>query len=249
MRDEEKKDRSYFIPHPSSLQRRKLLAYLVRAHFAYLVAVPLLGIVSWWFLRRPLLPLMLFAGFAAIAAYYALLAERYHLTTHLPSALWVVFSSPALLLVASLAGGGFWYFYLDAAFVEVGGMCAGIVAGATVKGLKEREYFFMGVLYLFMGGFLAVWGWGVFAMHRAFAWHENVWLVAALANEAYIYGRMFISGELDLEYGHGRAARRARADLLPGPFRDDQGSSLVAAFGVLVVLSPFVIGLLNYLFG
>lgn len=228
--------------------QRKLLTALVRIHFAYLVAVPLVGIVSWWFLQRPALPLMLFSGFAAVAAYYSLQAERYHLTTHLPSALWVVFSSPLLLVVSSLSGGGVWYFYLDAAFVEVGGMCAGIVAGATVKGIKEREYFYMGVLYLFMGGFLVVWGRGVLLLHRNFDWHDNVWLVAALANEIYIYSRMFLSVEIDLEYGHGRGARRAGADLLPGPFRQDQGFSLLIAFAVLVVLSPFVIGLLNYLF-
>jgi hypothetical protein len=227
--------------------RRKLLAYLVRLHFAYLVAVPLLGLVSWWFLRRPLMLLMLFSGFAAIAAYYAIQAERYHLTTHLPSALWVVFSSPALLVIASLTGGGFWYFYLDAAFIEVGGMCAGLVAAATVMGFKDKDYASMGTLYLFMGGFLMVWGWGVFGLHRAFAWYENVWLVAALANQFYIYGRMFISGEIELEYGQGRAARRAGAQLLPGPFKDDQGFSLLVAFGVLAVLAPFVIGLLNYL--
>jgi hypothetical protein len=227
--------------------RRKLLSYLVRVHFAYLVAVPVLGIISWWFLRRGSMPLMIFSGFAAIAAYYSLLAERYYLTTHLPSALWVVFSSPLLLLIASLAGGGFWYFYLDAAFVEVGGMCAGIVAGATVKGLKEKEYFFMGVLYLFMGGFLAVWGWGVFREHKIFDWYDNMWVIAALANETYIYSRMFISSELDLQFGHGRAARRAGAGLLSGPFRDDQGFSLILVFAILVVLSPFIFGLLSYL--
>src|SRR5215213_2709393 len=121
---------------------RKLLASLVRFHFAYLIAVPLLGIISRWFLQRSLIGWMIASGFAAIAAYYSLQAERYHLTAHLPSALWVVFSSPLLLIVSSLLGGGFWYFYLDASYVEVGGMCAGIIAGATVKGLKEREYFF-----------------------------------------------------------------------------------------------------------
>jgi hypothetical protein len=230
-------------------KERKLLVRLVRFHFAYLVAVPLLGIISWWFLRRPALPWMIASGFAAIAAYYSLQAERYHLTTHLPSALWVVFSSPLLLVISSLLGGGFWYFYLDAAFVEIGGMCAGIIAGATVKATKERDgYFYAGVLYLFMGIFLLVWGWGVFWLHKRFEWYDNVWLVAALANEIYIYSRMFISGELDLEYGHGRAARKAGADLLPGPFKEDSGSSLIAAFGVLIVLSPFIVGLLNYLF-
>lgn len=228
-------------------KERQLLVSLVRFHFAYLVAVPLLGIISWWFLNRPALPWMIASGFAAIAAYYSLQAERYHLTTHLPSALWVVLSSPLLLLISSLLGGGFWYFYADAAFVEVGGMCAGIIAGATVKGIREREFFYMGVLYLFMGLFLAVWGWGLFKLHKNFPWHDNIWLVAALANEIYIYSRMFVSGEIDLEYGHGQAARRAGADLLPGPFKADDGVSLLMAFGVLIVLSPFIVGLLNYL--
>ncbi|HEX8922972.1 MAG TPA: hypothetical protein VF766_15970 [Pyrinomonadaceae bacterium] len=228
-------------------KERKLLVSLVRFHFAYLVAVPLLGIISWWFLARPLVGWMIASGFAAIAAYYSLQAERYQLTAHLPSALWVVFSSPLLLLVSSLLGGGFWYFYLDAAYVEVGGMCAGIIAGATVKGLKEREYFYMGVLYTFMGGFLLAWGWGLAKLHRNFAWYDNIWLILALANEIYIYSRMFISGELDLEYGHGRAAQRAGADLLPAPFKDD-GAWLIGMFAILVVLSPFVLGLLNYLF-
>ena len=228
-------------------RERKALALLIRFHFAYLVAVPLLGLISWWFLGRWVLGWMIASGFAAIAAYYALQAERYHLTAHLPSALWVVFSSPLMLVISSLLGGGFWYFYLDAAYIEVGGMCAGIIAGATVKGLKEREYFYMGVLYVFMGLFLAVWGWGVVQLHRKFNWYDNIWLVAALLNEIYIYSRMFISGDLDVEYGHGRAARRAGAGLLPGPIKDD-GSSLVGAFAVLVVLSPFVVGLLSYLF-
>jgi hypothetical protein len=226
---------------------RKLLVYLIRFHFAYLVAVPLLGIVSWWFLQRPLLPWMIASGFAAIAAYYSLQAERYHLTSHLPSALWVVFSSPLLLIISSLLGGGFWYFYLDAAFIEIGGMCAAIIAGATVKGIKEREYFFMGVLYLFMGVFLVVWGWGLFKLHRSFAWYDNIWLVLALLNEIYIYSRMFVSGEIELEYGHG-GARSAGADLMPGPFKEDEGFSLILVFAVFVVLSPFILGLLNYLF-
>jgi hypothetical protein len=228
-------------------KERKLLQYLVRIHFAYLVAVPLLGLISWWFLGRPLIGWMIASGFAAIAAYYALQAERYHLTTHLPSALWVVFSSPLLLLISSLLGGGFWYFYLDAAYIEIGGMCAGIIAGATVKGLKEREYFYMGVLYVFMGLFLIVWGAGLVKLHRNFAWHDNIWLIFALANEIYIYSRMFISGDLDLEYGHGRAARARGAELLPGPIKDD-GSGLIAIFGVLIVLSPFILGILNYIF-
>ncbi|HEX8847333.1 MAG TPA: hypothetical protein VF791_22005 [Pyrinomonadaceae bacterium] len=232
----------------SPVNQDKLLARLVRIHFAYLVAVPLLGIISWWFLKRSALGWMIASGFAPIAAYYALQAERYHLTTHLPSALWVIFSSPLLLVISSLLGGGFWYFYLDAAFVEVGGMCAGIIAGATVKGIKEREYFYPVVLYIFMGAFLVVWGLGWFQLHKAFAWYDNLWLVAALLNEIYIYSRMFISGDLDLQYGHGRRARESGADLLPGPFRDDQGFTLILVFAILVVLSPFVLGLLSYLF-
>lgn len=228
-------------------QERKLLTLLVRFHFAYLIAVPLLGLVSWWFLRRSALGWMIASGFAAIAAYYALQAERYQLTAHLPSALWVVFSSPLLLLISSILGGGFWYFYLDAAYIEVGGMCAGIIAGATVKGLKEREYFNMGVLYIFMGLFLAVWGLSLFRLHRGFPWYDNIWLVIALCNEIYIYSRMFISGDLDVEYGHGRAARRAGAQLLPGPVKDD-GSAIIAAFAVLIVLSPFILGILHYFF-
>lgn len=228
-------------------KERKLLTLLVRFHFAYLVAVPLLGIISWWFLWRSAIGGMIAAGFAAIAAYYALQAEKYHLTTHLPSALWVVFSSPLLLIISSLLGGGFWYFYLDAAYIEVGGMCAGIIAGATVKGLKEREYFYMGVLYVFMGLFLAVWGWGLVKLHRRFDWYDNIWLVLALLNEIYIYSRMFISGELEVEYGHGRAAQKAGAGLLPGPVKDD-GAMLIGVFAVLIVLSPFIIGILSYLF-
>jgi hypothetical protein len=231
--------------HPD--KERKLLALLVRFHFAYLVAVPLLGLLSWWFLDRPKLGWMIASGFAAIAAYYALQSERYSLTTHLPSALWVVFSSPLLLLIASLLGGGFWYFYLDAAFIEIGGLCAGIVVGATVKGIREREYFNMGVLYTFMGGFLLVWGWGLYRLHRGFPWYDNIWLLAAVANGAYIYSRMFISGDLEVEYGHGRAAREAGAGLMPGPIKDD-GFSLILVFAILVILSPFALGLLNYFF-
>ncbi len=229
-------------------RKRRLLAWLVRLHFAYLVTVPLLGLVGWWFVRRDSLPVMLICGFAAIAAYYSLQAERYQLTTHLPSALWVVFSSPLLLVVSNLMGGGFWFFYVEAAFVEVGGMCAGIIAGATVKGLKEREYFFPVVLYIFMGGFLVSWGWGVLRVHRGFEWHDNLWLLAALANEVYGYSRMFISGDIDLEYGHGRRARASGAELLPSPLKADDGASLIGVFAVLVVLSPFIIGLLNYFF-
>lgn len=228
-------------------KERKLLTSLVRFHFAYLIAVPFLGLVSWWFLWRAATGGMIAAGFAAIAAYYSLQAERYHLTAHLPSALWVVFSSPLLLIISSLLGGGFWFFYLDAAYIEVGGMCAGIIAGATVKGLKEREYFFMGVLYLFMGLFLAVWGWGLWKLHRSFYWYDNIWLALALVNEIYIYSRMFISGEIDLEYGQGRAAQKAGAELMPGPIKDD-GSLLIGIFAVLIVLSPFILGILHYIF-
>src|SRR5947207_10035385 len=78
-------------------KRLKFLACLARLHFAYLVAVPLLGLLSWWFVQRSSLGLMLISGFAAIAAYYSLQVERYHLTTHLPSALWVIFLVPLLL--------------------------------------------------------------------------------------------------------------------------------------------------------
>src|SRR5688500_3517424 len=136
-------------------KHRRLLSKLVRFHFAYLVAVPLLGLVSWWFINRQALPWMIASGFAAIAAYYALRADRADLTTHLPSALCVGFSSPLLLLSSSLLGGGFWYFYLDAAFLEVGGLCAGLVIGSTPL-IKQKEYFSPVVLYIFMGGFLVV---------------------------------------------------------------------------------------------
>src|SRR5204862_1718020 len=112
-------------------KRLKFLACLARLHFAYLVAVPLLGLLSWWFVQRSSLGLMLISGFAAIAAYYSLQVERYHLTTHLPSALWVIFLGPLLLFTSSLFGGGLWFFFVDATFVEVGSMCAGIIVGAT----------------------------------------------------------------------------------------------------------------------
>src|SRR5580765_1016261 len=107
--------------------RSRLLHYLVRFHFAYLIAIPLLGLVSWWFIRRQSLIVMIAAGFAAIAAFYSLQIERYHLTRHLPSALWVALTGPLLILTASLLGGGLWFFFLDATFVEIGGMCGGIV--------------------------------------------------------------------------------------------------------------------------
>src|SRR5947207_15910441 len=113
--------------------RRKLLYFLVRLHFAYLIAIPLLGLISWWFIWRSALTIMIIASFAPIAAYYSLQGERYHLTTHLPSAVWVVISNPLFVLIFSLFGGGFWFFFLDATFVEIGCMCAGIVVGATVK--------------------------------------------------------------------------------------------------------------------
>ena len=90
--------------HPDT--RARLLHYLVCFHFAYLIAIPLLGLLSWWFVWRPALMVMIVAGFAAIATFYSLQIERYHMTTHLPSALWVVLSGPLLLLTASLFGGG-----------------------------------------------------------------------------------------------------------------------------------------------
>jgi hypothetical protein len=49
-------------------------------------------------------------------------------------------------------------------------------------------------------------------------------------------------------YRHGRRARRSGAGLLPGPLREDAGAALIGAFAVLVVLSPFLLGLLNYFF-
>ena len=227
--------------------RVKVLNYLVRLHFAYLVAIPLLGLASWWFVRRSSLALMIIAGFAAIAAYYALLSEKYHLTTHLPSALYVVFLGPALIMISSLLGGGLWYFFIDATFVEVGGMCAGIVVGATVKGLNEKEYGMPVILYIFMGGFIAVWGWGVLRTHGQFRWYDNIWLVVALINVGYGHSRMFISGDLELNYGGTRAAARAGADWLPGPLQDQQGFSLILVFAILIVLSPVVLGFLSYI--
>ena len=219
----------------------------MRLHFAYLVAVPLLGIVSWWFVRRSFLAVMIFAGFAAIAAYYALQSERYHLTTHLASAISTVFVGPLLLMVSSILGGGIWFFFIDATFVEVGGMCAGIVIGATVKGLREREYGLPLILYVFMGGFLLAWGWGILRTHVQFHWHDNIWMAVAFLNAAWGYSRMFISGDLDLNYGNTRAAARAGADWLPGPLQDDQGASLILIFAILIVLSPLLLGLLGYL--
>src|SRR6185369_15436494 len=134
--------------------RSRVLHYLVRFHFAYLVTIPLLGLISWWVIWRQALLVMIAAGFAAIAAFYSLQIERYHLTAHLPSAIWVVLSAPVLLVTASIFGGGLWFFFGDATFVEIGGMCLGIVAAATVRGLDEREYRMPAILYLFMGGFI-----------------------------------------------------------------------------------------------
>ena len=227
--------------------RTRLLHYLVRFHFAYLIAIPLLGLLSWWFTWRQSLIVMIAAGFAAIAAFYSLQIERYHLTKHLPSALWVVLSAPVLLLTASLFGGGLWFFFLDATFVEIGGMCAGIVAGATVRGIEEREYKMPAVLYVFMGGFVAVWGWAIIRTHTQFHWYDNVWLVVAFVNSAYGYSRMFISGDVELRYGNTRAAARADAGWLDGPLNEDKGFVLILIFAVLIVLSPFALGLVNYI--
>src|SRR6266576_6148657 len=91
--------------------RSRLLHYLARFHFAYLIAIPLLGLVSWWFIWRQSLIVMIAAGFAAIAAFYSLQIERYHLTKHLPSAFWVTLTGPLLILTASLMGGGMWFFF------------------------------------------------------------------------------------------------------------------------------------------
>jgi hypothetical protein len=227
--------------------RRRLLHYLVRFHFAYLITIPLLGIVSWWFVWRQSLIVMIAAGFAAIAAFYSLQIERYHLTAHLPSAIWVVLSGPVLLLTASIFGGGLWFFFGDATFVEIGGMCAGIVAAATVRGLDEREYKMPAILYLFMGGFIVVWGWGMFRTHASFHWYDNVWLIIAFANSAYAYSRMFFSGEIELRYGNTRAAARAGSDWLNGPLNEGNGFVLIVVFAVMIVLSPFVLGVLNYI--
>ncbi len=231
----------------SSKARRQLLNFLVRFHFAYLVAIPLLGLVSWWFVRRSALMLMIIAGFAAIAAYYALQTEQYHMTAHLPSALTTVFVGPALLVTASVLGGGLWFFFVDATFVEIGGMCGGIVVAATVKGIREREYTNPAILYFFMGGFVAIWGWGIFVTHRQFHWYDNIWLAAAFIYSAYGYGRMFISGDVELLYGNTRAASRAGAAWLPGPLQEEKGFSLIVVFAVLIILSPFVFGLLEYI--
>ena len=227
--------------------RSRLLHYLVRFHFAYLITIPLLGLISWWFVRRQALIVMIVSGFAAIAAFYSLQIERYHLTKHLPSALWVILTGPLLLLTASLFGGGLWFFFLDATFVEIGGMCAGIVVGATVKGLEEREYKMPAVLYFFMGGFVVVWGWAIVWTHGQFHWYDNVWLVVALINSGYGYSRMFVSGEVELRYGNTRAAARAGAGWLDGPLNEDRGFVLILIFAVLIVLSPFALGVMNYL--
>ena len=225
--------------------RAKILHYLVRFHFAYLITIPFLGLISWWFVRPSALAAVIIAGFAPIAAYYALQVERYHLTTHLPSALWVTISGPLLVLISSIRGGGVWFFFVDATFIEIGGMCAGIIAGATVKGIREREYFYPGVLYVFMGGFIAVWGWVIWQAHATFGWQNNLWLIAALANETYGYSRMFLSRDLDLYYGNTGAASRAGAGWMRGPLKDE-GFALIVIFAVIIILSPFVIGLLKY---
>jgi hypothetical protein len=224
----------------------RLLHYLVRFHFAYLITIPLLGLVSWWFVWRPALLVMIIAGFAAIAAFYSLQIERYHLTRHLPSAVWVILSGPLLLVTASLLGGGLWFFFLDATFVEIGGMCAGIVFAATVIGIEQREYKMPAILYLFMGGFIVVWGWAMMRTHARFHWYDNVWLGAAFLNSAYGYGRMFGSGDVELRYGHTRAAARAGAGWLTGPLNENNGFVLIVIFAILIMLSPFVLGVLNY---
>jgi len=226
--------------------RSRVLHYLVRFHFAYLITIPLLGLFSWWVIWRQALLVMIAAGFAAIAAFYSLQIERYHLTTHLPSALWVVLTGPLLLLAASVFGGGLWFFFVDATFVEIGCMCVGIVYAATIRGIEEREYKMPAVLYLFMGGFVVVWGWGMVRTHGGFHWYDNVWLVAAFVNGAYGCCRMFVSGEIELRYGNTRAAARAGAEWLPGPLQDDQGFSLILVFAILIILSPFALGLLDY---
>lgn len=227
--------------------RGRFLDFLVRLHFAYLVAIPVLGLVSWWFVRRPSLLLMIIAGFAAIAAYYALQGEKYHLTTHLPSAIQTVFVGPVLLLISSVLGGGLWFFFLDATFVEVGGMCGGIVVASTVKGLREKEYWNPAILYFFMGGFLAIWGWGILATHGQFHWYDNIWLAGAFLYTAFGYSRMFISGDIELMYGNTRAAERSGAPWLPGPLHDEKGFSLILVFAILIVLSPLVLGILEYI--
>ncbi|HYW70631.1 MAG TPA: hypothetical protein VE961_06340 [Pyrinomonadaceae bacterium] len=226
--------------------RSRLLHYLVRFHFAYLISIPLLGLIGWWFVWRSSLMVMIIAGFAAIAAFYSLQIERYHLTAHLPSAMWVVLSGPLLLVAASWFAGGLWFFFVDATFVEIGGMCAGIVAGATVRGLEDREYRMPAILYFFMGGFVVVWGWGMVQTHAGFHWYDNVWLIVAFANAAYGYSRMFVSGEIELRYGNTRAAARAGTGWLNGPLNDHKGFVLIVVFAVLIVLSPFVLGALNY---
>jgi len=225
----------------------RLLHHLVRFHFAYLVTIPVLGLISWWSIWRQSLIVMIASGFAAIAAFYSLQIERYHLTRHLPSALWIVITGPVLILTASLFGGGMWFFFLDATFVEIGTMCAGIVFAATVRGIEEGEYKMPAVLYLFMGGFIVVWGWAMLRTHTRFHWYDNVWLVAAFANGAYGYGRMFVSGDVELRYGNTRAAVRAGAGWLNGPLNEDGVFALILVFAVLIVLSPFAVGLLNYI--
>jgi hypothetical protein len=119
---------------------------------------------------------------------------------------------------------------------------------AVTGEIKRKNYFSPVVLYIFMGGFLIFWGWNVYVVHKKFEWYDNIWLVLAFVNESYGYIRMFTSGSTTLEYGHGRAARAAGAGLLPSPVKSDDGTALLMAFGALVVLSPFVVGLLNYFF-
>lgn len=202
--------------------------------------------MSWWFVRPSALALVIITGFAPIAAYYALQVEQYHLTRHLPSALWITIAGPLLVFVASIRGGGLWFFFVDATFIEIGGMCAGIIIGATVKGLREREYFYPVVLYVFMGAFIAGWSWAIYHAHAAFGWQDNIWLVAALMNEGYGYSRMFISGDIELHYGNTRAAKRAGAGWMRGPLKDEHGFALILVFAIIIILSPFVIGLLKY---
>ena len=70
--------------------------------------------------------------------------------------------------------------------------------------------------------------------------------VAAFLNGAHGYSRMFISGEVELRYGNTRAAARAGAGWLEGPLNDDRGFVLILIFAVLIVLSPFALGVMNY---
>ena len=226
----------------------KILGVLIRIHFAYLILAPILGLASWFFIDRSSLILMVISGFAPVAAYYALLAERYSLTKHLPSALWAVFASPMLLLISSLLGGGFWFFYLDAMLVEVGGMAGGITVAAIAKGIKEREFFLAGVLIFFMGGFCFVWGRAAFFLHRQFDWFDNIWFVIALVIEIYNYSFMFLKRDLKLEFGSNRFFPESNDDFAPGPYQKEPMPLFILLFAVLMVLFPFIVGLLNYFF-